>query len=86
MTAQDVADLYEEIQNLQCALSFWLPCVPEHVTNEEFVDRIHHDANLLAGYEGPIVKDAEDLGWISVTVDISTSPTSNSSETQDPKP
>lgn len=66
MTAQDVADLYEEIQNLQCALNFWLPSVPEAERDEAVIDRIFHDANLLAGYEGQIVQTAEDLGWITV--------------------
>jgi hypothetical protein len=66
MTAQDVADLYEEIENLQYALHFWLPSVPENCRDEKVIERIFHDANLLAGYDGPVVDDAEELGWIKL--------------------
>lgn len=72
MTAQDVADLYEEIQNLQCALNFWLPSVPADCQDEKIMDRIFHDANLLAGYEGPVVECAEEIGWVTVTLGITT--------------
>jgi hypothetical protein len=56
----------EEIQNLQCALNFWLPCIPEACKDEKVIDRVFHDANLLAGYDGPMVDTAEELKWITL--------------------
>jgi hypothetical protein len=57
-------ELLKRIQNLQRALNFWLPCVPAACRDERIVDRIAYDADLLAGYEGPAVDTAEELGWI----------------------
>ena len=61
-----VEDLLKEIENLQCALNFWLPCVPEGTDGGPVVDRIFNDAALLAGYNGPMVETAEELGWVVV--------------------
>ena len=62
-------EMDEQIQNLQCALDFWLPCVPEVCKDEKIIDRIFHDGYLLAGYEGPVVESAEDLKWITITAE-----------------
>lgn len=54
-----------EIQRLQCALAFWLPCVPADYPEGAVADRICNDSFLLGGYEGDFTaKSAEDLGWI----------------------
>lgn len=56
-------ELLEEVQNLQQALSFWLPCFGPD-THEAIAPRIEHDAYLLAGYNGFPEKSAEEHGWI----------------------
>lgn len=56
----------EQVQNLQCALNFWLPCVPEGCRDEKIIDRIFHDAYLLGGYEGQVVDTAEELKWVTM--------------------
>lgn len=69
VVAADVQELFDEIQRLQKALNFWLPSVPVNGP-QEVVNRIAHDAHLLAGYnelEVPEEQDAEQLGWIKLT-------------------
>jgi len=62
------ADFLAEIQRLQKALNFWLPSVPMD-GDKSIIDRIAHDAQLLAGYnelEVPEEKDAQTMGWIEL--------------------
>jgi hypothetical protein len=67
MTAQDVADLYAEIQRLQRALNFWMPCVPNPgEVPEGCCERLMDDSYLLAGFDGPTEKSAEELGWVKL--------------------
>lgn len=63
-----IDELEEKIRQLQCALNFWLPSIPDiGEVPKEVIDRLFDDAYLLTGYEGDIVKTAEELGWISLT-------------------
>lgn len=59
-----VGELQAEVQRLQRALDFWMPQVPGN--DPEIADRAGDDAYLLAGFEGPTEKSAEDLGWITL--------------------
>lgn len=52
------------VQQLQKALSFWLPMVPE--SPEAVSKRVADDAMLLIGYEGEDEPSAEALGWMSL--------------------
>lgn len=56
----------QEIQRLQQALNFWLPCIPEGTPADEnpVLTRIGRDAMLLVGYDGEPEPDAAQLGWI----------------------
>lgn len=63
-------EAWAQIERLQCALNFWLPCIPENEPegSQRFL-RIAHDADLLVGYEGPLVDTAEGLGWVKLSRD-----------------
>ena len=62
------AELEREVQRLQRALSFWMPCVPDPgEVPEGCCQRLMDDSFLLAGYEGEAEKSAEELGWIRLT-------------------
>lgn len=65
----EIRELQEEVQRLQCALHFWLPGVPA-TGPDAYVERIAHDAYLLIGWEpeGDVEKTAEELGWITLQV------------------
>jgi hypothetical protein len=83
MTAQDVADLYAEIQRLQRSLNFWMPCVPNPgEVPEGCCERLMDDSYLLAGFDGPTERTAEELGWVKLQPPAATS---TESETQDLK-
>jgi hypothetical protein len=60
-----IAELEQQIENLQKALAFWLPHVPAEDT--ERGKRIGDDTYLLIGYEGEVAAGAEELGWIKLT-------------------
>jgi hypothetical protein len=65
----DNRQLADEIQNLQRALSFWLPMVPQDGRPAHISDRVEHDAFLLCGYDpAPLMPEqsAETLGWIEL--------------------
>ncbi len=67
MTAAEVVELYDEIQRLQRALTFWMPCVPDPgEVPEGCCERLMDDAMLLAGFDGPTEKSAEELGWVKL--------------------
>jgi len=54
-----------EIQRLQRALSFWMPCVPDPgEVMAGACERLMDDAMLMAGYDGVDEKSAEALGWV----------------------
>jgi len=61
--ADELKETAAEVQRLQRALCFWLPCVPAE--DSEIAERAGDDAFLLCGYEGPAEPSAEDLGWVS---------------------
>ena len=65
--AAENSELAEEVQNLQRALSFWHPGVPE-LASEEIRDRAADDAMLLCGFHGPHEIDAIGRGWIKLIV------------------
>ena len=59
--------LQQEVNRLQRALAFWLPKMPSSVPMcERYGERIGNDSFLLAGYNGPDEKSAEELGWINL--------------------
>ena len=62
---QENRNLRAEVQALQKALNFWLPCVPG--VHSERDERIASDAGLLAGFDGDIEETAEAKGWIALT-------------------
>lgn len=64
--AQENQRLEAEVQRLQRALAFWLPCVPAEGP-EEVLIRTGDDAMLLVGYD-PTENEptAEERGWISL--------------------
>jgi hypothetical protein len=57
-------ELSETVAQLQEALMFWLPNVPD--APEDVSDRAAKDAWLLAGYQGQDVPSAEKRGWIAL--------------------
>lgn len=63
-----IAELEARIEKLQEALNFWLPHVPSEETERQ--KRIADDTYLLVGYEGSILADAEERGWIKLTEGI----------------
>jgi hypothetical protein len=63
--AVENGELRAEVQRLQKALDFWLPSIP--VEESPRSERAAKDAWLLAGFEGPVMESAEDLGWIKMT-------------------
>lgn len=71
---QDIVDLYAEIHRLQRALNFWMPCVPNPgEVPEGCCERLMDDSSLLAGFDGPTEKTAEELGWVKLQPPASTS-------------
>jgi hypothetical protein len=67
LAEEGLAAATQEVQRLQHALSFWMPCVPD--PGEVMVgacERLMDDAMLLAGHDGPDEKSAEALGWIKL--------------------
>jgi len=63
---EENTELRAEVQRLQRALHFWLPCVP--VNDPEIAERASSDAYLLVGFDPrhQAELDAEARGWISV--------------------
>lgn len=57
-------ELVAEIEKLQIALAFWLPCVP--MDDAEIAERAGNDAYLLAGAPEIPHDTAESLGWIKL--------------------
>lgn len=56
-----------EIERLQRALSFWMPCVPDPgEVMAGACERLMDDAMLLAGHDGSDEQSAEALGWIKL--------------------
>jgi len=57
-------ELQRQVERLQRALSYWMPCVPGD--DAEIALRAGDDAYLLSGYSGPDEPTAEELGWITL--------------------
>ena len=74
---QENRALRAEVQALQKALNFWLPCVPG--VHSERDERIASDAVLLAGFDGDIEETAEAKGWIALTANATNSPAAKQS-------
>jgi hypothetical protein len=64
---RDLREAEEFIEKLQRALNFWMPCVPDPgEVPEGCCKRLMDDSYLLAGFDGPTEKTAEDLGWVKL--------------------
>lgn len=68
----EIARLRAKVQQLQCALNFWLPTIPEEAPLGEnpCMSRIERDANLLFEFKGEDVDEqcATELGWVQLQV------------------
>lgn len=68
LAEEGLANYAQEVQRLQRALAFWLPCVPAHELPPDIEKRLEDDIAILAGYDGPVEPEAETLGWIELCI------------------